>query len=162
MGDKNKIIIGSALFKICGIDVGYTEGGVVLRRELQYEQVENDHAPGVKRSHVVQDRYFVVTTLLESTLQNMQRVLQEPIENLSGSTLTFGGDDPIISEYSLTIIGKGISNKTRTYVFYRAAPSDANIEYPIGRRSGASILPLTFELFRDITNQYKIGYCVEA
>jgi len=162
LGEKNNIIIGYAELEIGGISVGYTEGGVTLRKDVTYVDIEGDQASGVVKKHIALERYFLSTTLLEATLKNLQRVMQEREANLTeGSALHFGGQDPTVSEYVLTVTGKGPSGKTRTYTFYRATPSES-VEHPIGQRDAVSSVPATFELMKDSDNDDKVGYCVEA
>ena len=161
-GNKNNIIIGYASMSIAGVDVGYTEGGVMLRKDVTYVDIEGDQASGIVKKHIALERYFLTTTLLEATLQNLQRVMQEREANLTvGSSLFFGGQDPTVTEYVVTVTGKGVNGKTRTYTFYRATPSE-NVEHPIGQRDAVSSVPLTFEVMKDSDNGDKIDYCAEA
>ena len=51
LGNKNNIIIGYASMSIAGVDVGYTEGGVMLRKDVTYVDIEGDQASGIVKKH---------------------------------------------------------------------------------------------------------------
>jgi len=107
------------------------------------------------------ERMFISTTMLEVTRANMQKIMNEPTSNLTGSQLNFGSASPTTTEYTLTITGQCPGTPTtRTYTFYRAIPVD-EVEHMIGSRDTASVIPVGFELLKDDTHSNQFGWCYD-
>jgi len=162
MGNQNNIIIGAASLSIDGVDVGFTQGGVSMRKANEYVDVDADQLAGVAKKVSTFERMFVSTTMLEMTITNMLRIMNEPNSNsINGSTLAFGSGDPVTREYELTVTGDGPSGTTRTYTFYRAISVD-EIDHMIGSREAASVLPVGFELLKDPAHANQFGFFVDT
>jgi len=161
MADSSNIIIGAASLAIDGVDVGYTQGGITMRKANELTEIDADQLAGVARKVTTFERMFISTTMLEATRENMQKIMNEPTGNLTGSQLSFGSASPTTPEYVLTITGKAPgSATTRTYTFYRAIPVD-EVEHMIGSRDTASVIPVGFELLKDDTHGNKFGWCYD-
>lgn len=161
MGDHNNIIVGAAQLLINGTDCGFTQGGVSMRKSMEYVDVDADQLGGVARKVNTFERMFLNTTLLEATRANMLKVLSEPDANSTGSQLNFGSGDPTTREFELTVIGDGPQGGTRTYTFYRAISVD-DIDHLIGARDAPSVLPVGFELLKDSSKGNQFGVCVDT
>lgn len=165
MPNQNNIIVGPASLSIDGTDVGYTQGGVSLRKSNEFVDVDADQLAGVARKVQTFERMFLTTTMLEITLTNMRNVMNEPSGNeRTGSHLDFGHSDPVASEYTLTVTGDAPTAggfTTRTYTFYRAISVD-EVEHLIGSRDAASVLPVGFELLKDPAKDSKFGYFIDS
>ncbi len=160
-GDKDKIIVGAATLLVDGVDVGFTQGGVTFRKASDTLDVEADQLAGVARKNTTFERAFVSTTMLEATLTNMRKAMNEPAAQQGGSSLIFGSASPVVTEHTLTVTGVGPDETTRTFTFYRAVPSE-EVEHPIGMRDGVSVIPITFELLKDPANNDHFGDVVEV
>lgn len=143
---QNNIVHGAAQMIVDGTNVGYTSGGVTLRRSLEYLDVEADQAAGVIAKKVTMEKMFISTTLLESTVANMLMALNA--DSAGSGDGSFGLPSPETNEHTLSIIGKAPSGGTRTYTFYRAVISE-DVEHSVGSREAVNELPVTFELLKD-------------
>ena len=162
MADTDNIIVGSASLSIDGVDVGYTQGGVTLRKSNEFVDIDADQLGGVARKVNTFERMFLSTTLLEVTRENMQKIMNEPSAHLTGSQLNFGSASPTTTEYELTVTGEAPgTSTTRTYTFYRAIPVD-EVEHMIGSRDTASVLPVGFELLKDDEHDDQFGWYYDA
>ena len=160
--DPDKIIIGPAQLSIDGTNVGYTSGGVTLRKSEDYIDIEADQLKGVARKEITSERMFLNTTLLESTLENLRLAMAEATsQTWSGSALGFGSANPVVVEHTLTVTGKGVDGKNRTYTFYRAVKVD-EVEHMIGARDQVSQIPIGFELLKDPDQGNKFGLVSEV
>lgn len=160
MADQNNILIGAASLKMNGTDIGYTQGGVSLRKAKEFVDVDADQLAGVARKECTFERMFLTTTLLEATRANLQRAMMEPNANASGTQLSFGSNSPTTTEYQLTVTGKAPNGQTRTYIFWRAIPVD-DVEHLIGSRDQASVIPIGFELLKDPAHNGNFGFCTD-
>lgn len=161
MADQNNILVGSASLKINGTDVGFTQGGISLRKTKEFVDVDADQMAGVARKVCTFERMFLSTVLLEATRLNMLRVMNEPTANMSGSQLTFGASTPVSQEYQLTVTGNAPNSGTRTYTFWRAISVD-DVDHLIGSRDAASTVPVGFELLKDPTHANSFGFFVDV
>lgn len=161
MSDQNNILVGAASLKINGTDVGFTQGGVSLRKTKEFVDVDADQLAGVARKVCTFERMFLSTVMLEATRQNMQRVMNEPDSNINGSQLSFGAGDPNALEYQLTAIGDAPNGGTRTYTFWRAISVD-DTDHMIGSRDTASTVPVGFELLKDPAHANQFGFFVDT
>ena len=160
MADKNNIIVGSASLSIDGVDVGYTQGGITMRKSNEFVDIDADQLAGVARKVNTFERMFLSTTMLEVTRANMQKMFNEPTSSLTGSQLSFGSGSPTTTEYVLTVTGKAPGSSTtavRTYTFYRAIPVD-EVEHMIGSRDTPGVIPVGFELLKDDTHGNTFGW----
>src|SRR3990167_10081722 len=148
MANQNNILIGAASVAIDGVDVGYTQGGVTFRKASEYVDVDADQMGGVARKECTFERAYVNFTMLEVTLANMRRVMNEPASALTGSALNIGTASPAVQEHTLTLTGKGPTGYTRTYTFYRAVQVD-DLEHMVGSREAPGTLPCGFECLKD-------------
>jgi len=160
-GNSNQIIVGPAQMFIDGVDVGFTTGGVTLRKATDWLDVEADQTKGVMRKEPTMERMFVSTTMLEATRDNMRRAMNEAATQAwSGSALALGSPNPVAVEHTVTLIGTGPSGKTRTYVFTRAIASE-EVEHMAGARDAVSSLPIGMELLKDENYGSTFGYMHE-
>jgi len=160
-GDQKNIIVGPAALSINSVDVGFTQGGVTFRKSKDFVDVDADQMGGVARKVATFERAFVTTTLLEATLNNIHKIMNEPSTNLSSSMLSFGTANPETFEYVLTVTGDAPDGGTRTYTFHRAV-SVGEIDHMIGSRDNPSVIPVEFELLKDPANNSRFGYAVDT
>ena len=117
-GNAQNIIIGAAQVLIAGADVGYTKGGTKVRYEPTFKEVEADQVSGVVRKARTLERMYVITTVLEVTLEHIRRAFMQPIANLSGSTLTLGYNSACwVDQVALTLVGVSPNCGIRTFSF---------------------------------------------
>jgi len=162
MGTSTNIIFGAAAVSVDGVDVGYTQGGVMLSKEIDVLDTEADQNIGIVVKNIMMEKMFLATTMLEGTLANILIALSEPASNTAGSgDLEYGDEAPSLTEHILTIVGKAPSSGTRTYVFYRAVLAEAG-EFPIGSREAVLTLPVRFELLKDSDHDNKFGYHTDS
>jgi len=165
MANQNNIVVGPASLSIDAVDVGYTTGGVSLRKSNEFVDVDADQLGGVARKVQTFERMFLTTTMLETTATNMRNVMNEPSGNLrTGSHLDFGHSSPTAQEYELTVTGDSPTAAgftIRTYTFYRAISVD-EVEHLIGSRDAPSVLPVGFELLKDPAKDSKFGYFIDS
>lgn len=162
MGNANNIIIGAASLSVDGVDVGLTQGGVQLRKQKDFVDIDGDQLAGVARKVCTFERMHLTTTLLEVTQRNLMAAFNEPSSNLSGgSGMSFGQSFPESIEHTLTVTGKcPTTGKTRTYTFTRAVCVD-EVTHMIGSRDQAGVLPFGCELLKDSTTG-KFGTYADA
>lgn len=159
MGNKNNIIHGPANLTIDGQNVGFTTGGVVLRRKREFLDVEADQATGVIKKLVIMEKMTLSTTMLESTRANM--LLAMDCTGSGSGDGEFGEASPVATEHSGTITGKAPNGGTRTYTFYRGVVAE-DVEHVVGARDKVGDIPVTFELMKDSTKGDTFGYWVDA
>lgn len=164
--DPNNIIIGPASVTIDGIAIGYTQGGVTLRKANEYVDVDADQVKGIVKKEITMEKLFVNFTMIESTLENLQRALSERTADLwNGSALAFGSATPTIIEHVLVLTGDGPGPQgtptVRTWTFTRAVHVD-EVETMVGSRDTASVIPVGFELLKDQANGHRFGYVNEV
>ena len=159
MGDHNNIIVGAASLSIDSVDVGFTQGGVSLRKATDFVDVDADQLGGVARKVATFERMFLSTTLLEATHTNLQKLLNEPTDAIIGSQLNLGSSSPAAQEHTLTVTGEAPDGGERTYTFYRAISVD-EVEHLIGSRDAPGVIPVGFELLKDPDNGNRFGFSV--
>ena len=162
-GNVNNILHGPCTVYVDGVDVGYTQGGVSVRKNMDLFDVEADQAVGVVTKKVQMEKMTLSTTMLESTLANMKLAMSEPASNTAtaGTTLILGCSSPTVLDHTVTLIGVGPSSQTRRYTFYRAMVAE-QVEHPFGARSAVSVLPLALELLKDSSHNETFGYFVDS
>lgn len=164
VNDRVNIIHGSATIAVGGVDMGWTQGGVTVRKANTYLDVEADQVAGVIVKKRTSERMFCGTTLIESTLANILVAMSEATSQTAGSgDMVFGSSAPTTIEYTLVLVGKAshASNTERTYTFYRAVLAD-DVEHMVGARDAIGTFPVSFELLKDPDNGYNFGYFTDA
>lgn len=153
MSDANNIIVGSANISLDGTDVGYTMGGVRIRYEPTWLDIEADQAAGIVKKARSAERMFVNTTLLEATLEKIRLAFMQPSANLDGSTLTLGYDDACwTDEIAIIVTGKGPNCGTRTFTFSKCV-SFGNKEYAMQRDQEVRF-EVEFEILKDASGNF--------
>jgi len=148
MPNADNIIIGAAQVSIGGSDVGYTKGGVTVRYEPEFVDVIADQAVGVVRKGRSLERMYVMTTLLEVTLNQIRLAFMQPQANLSGQTLTLGYDDSCwVDEVAIVLVGVGPSCGTRTFTFSKCVTFGTR-EYTM-QREEETAFEVEFEILKD-------------
>lgn len=136
-------------------DVGFTLGGVTIRKSRDLLDVEADQLAGVGSKKVISERMFVTFTMLEVTEANMRIAMDE------AAVLIFGTAAPSVTEQILTITGAGVAGQTRTYTFHRACLVE-DVEHRVGGRDAVGTLPVTFELLKESSSSYNFGTYADA
>jgi hypothetical protein len=84
-GTVNNILYGPCTVAVdAGVDVGYTTGGVAVRKTRDFVDVEADQLTGIAVKKVSMEKMFVAFTMLESTLVNLQNAFGEGADAGSG------------------------------------------------------------------------------
>jgi len=145
------IVVGAATLSIAGVDVGGLQGGVTFKKTTTFVDIDADQLAGIAAKIASFEIASISTTMLEATITNMRRAMNEAASQASGSHLTIGSAAPATQEYALTVVAKAPNSGTRTWTFHRAIMS-ADFEHMIGSRESASVIPVTFELLKDPSN----------
>jgi len=151
MQNQSEIIVGRALMRIDGVDVGYTQGGVSFRKGNSHLDIKADQAVGTVRKEITDQVAFVQTTLLQGTLLHLRKAMGEAVaQQFSGSALSVGAAAPAVVEHAIVVTGYADSTRAviRTYTFYRCVAVE-EVEHMIGSREAASIVPVVFEVLKD-------------
>ena len=154
MANQNNIIVGRAQLSVDGVNVGFTQGGVFFRKSNDFLDIETDQLAGVARKEITMQRAFVNTVLAEATLKNLRIAMAEPAsQQFSGSALTLGQSAPTVTEHTLVVTGKasgaGKGADSRTWAFTRCVSAE-EVEHVIGARDAAGLIPITFEVLKDV------------
>jgi hypothetical protein len=152
-GNADNILIGAAQISLGIVDLGYTKGGVRLRYEPTFVEVEADQAVGVVKRGRANERFYIVTTLIELTLENLRIAFMLPSASLSGSTLTLGYNNSCwVDEHTLTLVGEAPECATRTVTITRAITFN-NKEYNM-QRDEESGIEVEFECLKDVNGEF--------
>jgi len=153
MASSDNILIGAAQISLDGVDLGYTKGGTMLRYEPTFVEVEADQAVGVVKRGRANERFYIVTTLLEITLENLRIAFMLPSASLSGSTLTLGYNNSCwVDEHALVLVGEAPSCATRTVTITKAITFN-NKEYNM-QRDEESGIEVEFECLKDSNGEF--------
>ena len=151
--DAGNIVVGAATLSVAGTDIGYTKGGVSIRQEQTFLDVEADQAVGVVRKARTLERLYVKTMMLEVTLSNLRRAFMYPAANLVGSTLTLGYNNACwVDEVALVIVGPSPDCGTRTVTLTRCVKF-STIEYSM-KRDEETAIEVEFEALKDASGHF--------
>ena len=153
------IVHGPAALTIDGVAVGFTEGGVTLRSAKDILRVMADQATGTMKMLITSESMFITTTLLETTVANMAKVMGCSSSSATGGS--FGAESPTLAEHTVAVTGLGPSGATRTWTFYRASQAE-DVESMIGGREDVNKIPLALELMKDPAHNYLFGSFVDV
>lgn len=159
MRDPNNIIHGAASMSVDGVDVGWTQGGVSLRRSRDLLDIEADQVIGVIDKKVTMERVFLTTTMIEATVANMLMALD--INGSGSGDGEFGESAPEATEHSITVTGKAPDGDLRTYTFYRCVINE-EVEHMIGARDQIGMLPVVFEVMKDPAHGDTFGFFADS
>ena len=156
---SENLIVGDAQLLVDGTDVGYTSGGFTIGKSNDYLDIVADQAGGKLKKLRTNEMMTLSTTLLESTIANLQIAFNEPAGNLvaGGSMLVLGDADLTTPEHTLKLIGDAPNSKTRTFEFFRAVLVD-DISMPFGVRDQVQTVPVGFELLKDEDRNNAFGH----
>lgn len=136
----DNIFIGSAELIVDDVSVGFTQGGLTITREREYEDIIRPGHIGVVGKRKIQERVFIETTLLESTMANLKmawdlgsdKSLWETDENVHVRSVEVRPTDELYGENfvfsNAVFVGTGSFNYNRDSV--TAIP--VNIEVLLG------------------------------
>lgn len=152
-GNSDNIIVGAADVSIGGSDIGFTKGGVVVRYEPTFLEVMADQAVGVVRKARTSERVYVVTTLLEVTLERMRQAFMQPSANLVGDTLTLGYNSACwVEELAIVLVGVSPGCGTRTFSFSKCVAMGTR-EYNM-KRDEETAFQVEFEVLKDSNGHF--------
>ena len=117
------------------VDVGFTQGGILLRVPREYLDVEADQVVGIIKKSKTKEQMFVKTKLLESSFEHMS-IAWDQASPSSPTAGTLGSASAAVQELRLVIVGPGPSGKTRTFTLSRCI-SIAEAEYSYARDAEA-------------------------
>jgi hypothetical protein len=94
------------------------------------------------------ERAYVTIRFKEITLQNLRIAMNQPTENLTGSTLTVGTDDVCsVNEHAIQLVTVSPNCGTRTITINRAVTL-TDIDYNM-MRTEETELEVEFEILKD-------------
>ena len=162
VNDQDNILHGPCrIYVDAAQDLGFTTGGVSVRKSNDYLDVEADQVMGIIKKGRTSEKMFVSTTILEAVLANMQVAFAEPGTNTSATGMSFGTAAADTIEHTITIIGEAPAGGTRTYTFHRAVLAE-DVDHIAGARDAIGSLPITFECMKDPDNNYMFGNYVDT
>lgn len=151
MPDSNNTIVGHASLCVDGVDLGYTSGGITVRRDQEVGEIRADQVAGPIRKYRSSEMYVIATSLLEVTLENLRIVYGYPEATLDSDCLTLGYADPCnMIEHELVVKGVGPGCGCRTWVFDRVVNVASSVEYVMARDAQVT-LAVEFEALIDPT-----------
>lgn len=145
--NRDNLCKGPCTVLIDGVGVGFTRGGVSYRKEEERVEVEADQSTSIEKIYKISERMYIEFTCLEMTKANIRRVWDEPATNLFGSQLNIGSNETTVVEHTMTIVGKGPKDGTRTVTVYRAVAVDFG-DLVMGRREDVDEIPASFQLLK--------------
>lgn len=154
MANQANIIVGAASISIAGTDVGYTRGGVQIRYQPTFTDIDADQANGIVKKARNMERMFVRFNMLEVQIANLRTAFMYPVANLSAATSLYLGynDACWVDENEITITGKGPSCGTRTWTFSRGIVSGER-EYSATRENAVEFA-IEFEILKDTNGRF--------
>lgn len=145
-GNAANIIVGPANIEVDFVDLGYTKGGIAIRHEKSFVDVEADQVVGTVYKALSSEKMFVKTTLLEATDDNLKIAW-----NMASGSLNNVAE---AIEHNVKVIGKnpGSGGGTRTFEFTRCVQiSDAEMNMT---REEESSLEVEFEALKACDNTF--------
>lgn len=145
-GNAENIIVGPANIEVDFVDLGYTKGGIAIRHEKSFVDVEADQVVGTIFKALSSEKMFVKTTLLEATDDNLKIAWNMGTGSLNNPSEAI--------EHNVKVIGKkpGTGNNTRTFEFTRAVSiSDSEL---MMTREEESALEVEFEALKACDNTF--------
>ena len=155
--DVGNLVLASATISVDEADCGATVGGVYMRSEDTFRDVEIDQFIGTWKKVLTGRKYFVRANLAEGTLLNLRKAWNLAEANLSGSTLTL--DETDRGSVAVTLAGTGPDGSGRT-VTLATCVALAATEYPVGRKDEESVFAIELEVLADSSNDF--GTIVDA
>ncbi|MCO7177015.1 hypothetical protein ACFP7A_01205 [Sporolactobacillus kofuensis] len=163
---QNIIIGACSSFKCDTTDVGGTDGGVSINPRDTFKDIQVDQIIGVVKKTRTNRVVQIVTTMKESTLENLKLAF-----NLNSTITTDGtsgdktlgiGVDTSTTEHTLQFVGPGPDGFTRTFNVNRAI-GYASGNYQI-RKDQESVVQVTFDCLPDMskTAGQEYGTIVES
>lgn len=152
--DSNNIIIGAATISLGGVDLGYTQGGIIVAHEPEFIDVIADQAAGVVKKARSVERMYVRTTMLELTLENVRKTFMFPTANLTGGTSLLLGYNDVCwtDETTIVLVGSSPNCGTRTFTLNTCVAMGSK-EYTMTRENPAA-LAVEFEVLKDSNGNF--------
>lgn len=145
-GSAENIIVGPANIEVDFVDLGYTKGGIEIRHEKSFVDVEADQVVGTVFKAYSSTKMFIKTTLLEATDDNLKIAW-----GMSSGSLSSVSEAP---EHHVKVIGKkpGTGNNTREFEFTRCVQiADGAINMT---REEESSIEVEFEALKACDNTF--------
>ena len=143
--DSN-VIVGKAVISVDSIDVGHTLDAVNVRLERDYLDVESQQRKGIVKKVKILEKMFVATTLGEATLSALKAAWDQAAMATHAETGSAYLGSVDTNEHTITIVGSGPNNGTRTLTIYRAVSVDAG-EMTLAREEVSGV-PVEFECLK--------------
>lgn len=135
-------------------DVGFTQGGIMIRLVREYLDVLADQVVGVIRKSKTKEQLFVKTKLLESSFEHMSIAWDQPAP--VGNEGQLGQNNAVANELELVITGPAPNGATRTFTLLRCV-SVAEGEYSWSREAESG-MEVEFEAIKlDGTGGTELG-----
>lgn len=151
---SGNIIIGPVKsFTVDTTDVGATSGGVSVQPRDSFRNITVDQVVGTIKKGMTDRQIHVVTTLSETTLDNLKIAFDLggtiSTDGTSGSKTLGIGMDFTAAEHTLTFVGPGPDGFTRTFTINRAV-GYATGNYQL-RKDNESVVQVNFHCLPDMT-----------
>lgn len=149
MGTAENVLHGIASFSIDSVNIGYTDGGVSIEKTVEIFEKNVDQE--LDSLDVVPTKYSftVKTQFAESTLENIQKVWNEPgpIVTLPATKTLPLGYQQTIPQHRLDFVGFNALGLNRTYTLWRAKtvePSSHSLQ-----KGDKIVIPVSFRCLPD-------------
>ena len=145
-GDASNVIVGPANIEVDFVDLGYTKGGIEIRHEKGFVDVQADQVVGTVKKAYSETKMFIKTTLLEATDDNLKIAW-----GMASGSLNSFSEAP---EHNVKVIGKqpGAGGGTREFEFTRAVQiSDGALNMT---REEESSIEVEFEALKNCDNTF--------
>ena len=156
MGTVTNILVGAGSLAVNGTDVGFTSGGVRLRKIEDGWLRPDFNRMGYSEKVKLNEAFIISVQLAEATQDNLKTAWDLQTSDLQASgveSYRFGGHSDV-STHALIFTGKAPgANKTRTITFFRCV----SVEFgEIRKRKGVeTLIPATFHILADSSKSAK-------
>jgi len=149
----NVIMGACSSFKLDGVELGGTDGGVTVEFKQTTQELSCDQVIDAIDIKPTKNEYSIKTTLAEYTLQNLQlgwNQANAPVVDAETGTTTLGiGVNYEIKSHTLEFVGPAPNGKTRTYTVNIAKQmSSGTTDIAKDKQSG---IPVEFRCLPDMT-----------
>ena len=163
MGEKRKIVQGSAELWIDGVNVGFTTEPVTQNFEREYFDIMVEQVKGPIKCEMINEEMTISTSLTEVSLDNLRRVWDQEGSSLIGGTFLAIGTELGANEHTLTIVAKAPEITGVSYLNYhifKAVSYEAT--ETVFQKGENTRIPVTFKCLKDVCNDNKFGYISQS
>lgn len=156
--DKTKILVGIGTISVDGGDVGPTEGGMAIEKQLDVYEKEVDQVLDAVELVPTKWGVEVSTNLAYATLENLKKVWNEAaaiVDVPATRTLPIGLRQ-VLPEHEIIFKGKSPEGLARTYTAFRAVFWKASAHSL--QKGDKTIFPVSFRCLPDLAKPMEEQY----